>query len=37
MRDAPRRPPPLPQNALIWIVVAALVLVLVRAAWRELL
>ena len=36
MRDTPA-PPPLPQNALIWIVVAALVLVLVRAAWRGLL
>jgi response regulator RpfG family c-di-GMP phosphodiesterase len=34
MSDAPRPPPPLPQNALIWIVVAALVLVLVRAVWR---
>jgi hypothetical protein len=36
MSDAPRRPPPLPQNALLWLVVAALVLVLVRAAWRGL-
>jgi hypothetical protein len=34
MSDTPRPPPPLPQHALIWIVVAALVLVLVRAAWR---
>ena len=38
MRDTRRpAPPPLPQNALIWIVVAALVLVMVRAAWRGLL
>jgi hypothetical protein len=37
MSGAPRRPPPLTQYALIWIVVAALVLVLVRAAWRGLL
>jgi hypothetical protein len=36
MSDAPRPPPPLPQNALIWIVVAALVLVLVRAAWARI-
>ena len=36
MNDTPR-PPPLPQRALIWIVVAALVLVLVRAGWRGLL
>jgi hypothetical protein len=34
MSDAPRPPPPLPQNALIWIVLAALLLVLVRAVWR---
>src|ERR1700730_409449 len=34
MSDTPRPPPRLPQHALIWIVVAALVLVLVRAAWR---
>ena len=33
MRDAPR-PQPLPQHAFIWLVVAALVLVLVRALWR---
>jgi hypothetical protein len=33
MSDAPR-PPPLPQHALIWLVVAAAVLVLVRAVWR---
>jgi hypothetical protein len=37
MSDAPRQPPPLPQNALIWIVVASLLLVLVRAVWRGLL
>jgi hypothetical protein len=36
MSDAPLPPPPLPQNALIWIVVTALVLVLVRAVWRGL-
>ena len=35
MSDTPR-PPPLPQHGLIWIVVAALVLVLVRAVWRGL-
>jgi hypothetical protein len=34
MSDAPPSPPPLPQNALLWVVVAALVLVLVRAVWR---
>jgi hypothetical protein len=33
--DAPP-PPPLPQHALIWFVVAALLLVLVRAAWTIL-
>jgi hypothetical protein len=32
--DALRRPPPLPQPALTWLVVAALVLVLVRVVWR---
>jgi hypothetical protein len=35
MSDAPRRPPPLPQHALIWIVVAALVLVLRRLVSHE--